>query len=377
MRLTATLALLATGVMAQVLPLPTEAEVPDLRARAGKGDALALYQLAVCNEEAIGMPVDAKAAFDLALQAAEKGHVPAMRMVSRLHATQGDKSASLRWARQAAATGDPIGIVALATCHAHGIGVPESQTEAIRLLREAADSGNAHAMGYLALELGRLKDPEWQRWAKAAAERGDRLGNAMLATGYFYGSIVPKDLAAAEKHARLAAEHNDDDGHLILALLATEATKPDYAKAIPHLRRAGELGNARARAILGTMYFEGTKGLERDYAEASRLCGLAARAGDGLGMFCYGAIIHDGRGRQADPVLGSGIVQAAAKLGDGGARAWITHGGAGEFISASFANGTRIAESILRQLEAGQEPRELAEGYVREPAGAAPATGGR
>lgn len=369
--------LAAAGATAQMLPLPTEAEIPDLRARAERGDALALYQLAVCNDEAIGMPVDAKAALGLALKAAEKGHVPAMRLVSRLQAMEGDKSASLRWARQAAATGDPIGVVALASCHAYGIGVPESQTEAIRLLREAADSGNAYAMGYLALELSRLRDPECERWAKAAAERGDRTGNAILASLCFYGTVMPKDLEAAERHARRAAERNDDDGHLILALLATEATKPDYAKAIPHLRRAGELGNARARAILGTMYFEGTKGVDRDYAEAARLCRLAAQHGDGLGMFCYGAIIHEGRGRSADKTLGSGIIQAASKLGDGGAHAWVVHGGAAEFTSATFSNGTKIAESILRQLEAGQEPRELAEGYVRDAAGTVPSTGGR
>lgn len=366
MRLGILLTCLATVALAQMRPLPTEADIPKLRLAAEKGDAVALYQLAVCNDEAIGMEFNAKAALDLALKSAEKGDVAAMVMSSRVLAGQGDKSASLRWARQAASTGNPLGAVALARCHSRGIGVPESQAEAIRLLREAAGSGNAYAMSFLAMLLVADNNPEWQNFAKSAADLGERNGHAMLAEAYFYGRGLPKDLALAERYARQAADRNCGDGHLILALLATEATQPDYAKAIPHLLRASELENPRARAILGTMYFEGTKGLARNYAEAARLCRLAAEEGDGLGMFCYGVIIHDGRDRAADKTLGSGIVQAASKLGDGGAHAWVVHGGGGEFTSATFNNGTKIAESILRQLENGEKPKELAEGYVRE-----------
>lgn len=374
MRITPMLALLVTAfAMAQMRPLPTEADVPRLRAEAEKGDAVALYQLAVCNDEAIGMELNTKAAFDLALRAAEKGDVPAMVFVSGTYefgaeGIPADTSASRKWAERAAKTDDPLGLVALAFCHRSGAGFEKSESEFLRLLRQAADAGNAHAAGLLAQELLASRDPEGLRWAEKAAEQGDRRGEAMLARAYFYGLLVTKDLEVAERHARRGAERNNGECHLTLALLATEATKPDYTKAIPHLRRAAVLGNARAGAILGTMYFQGTKGLERDYAKARQFCRVAAAKGDGLGMFCYGVIIHDGRGRTADEVLGSGIIQAAAKLGDGGAKAWVAHGGAREFTSATFGKGTQIADSILQQFREGGMPRELAEGYVRETA---------
>lgn len=77
---------------------------------------------------------------------------------------------------------------------------------------------------------------------------------------------------------------------------AVEAHKRgDYATALREVRPVAETGDARAQALLGSMYAEG-QGVPQDYAEAAKWYRRAAEQGDARAQFQLGAMYHLGQG---------------------------------------------------------------------------------
>ena len=118
-------------------------------------------------------------------------------------------------------------------------------------------------------------------WLRRAAKAGHGPAADRLACGYRYGDFVRKDLSAARRWARVAAEAGDAGGMARLArLLTDEAPRGDRRRreAVAWLRRAAELGNFDDRTNLGVRLHEGD-GVRRDDREAVRWYRLAAAHG--------------------------------------------------------------------------------------------------
>lgn len=146
---------------------------------------------------------------------AEDGDVEAMwRLSLELFDTQDSAHAAemVKWARMAASHGNHVGQTLLGTAYYFGFGVEESDKEAEKWFRWAADQGNVRAMA-------RLADLYWNggvgvppdyaeaaKWAALAAEDGEPLAMMILGRAYKYGQGVEKNTEEARKWLNRAAE---------------------------------------------------------------------------------------------------------------------------------------------------------------------------
>jgi TPR repeat protein len=142
----------------------------------------------------------------------------------------------------------------LALRYQKGEGVAQSQAEAVRLYRKAAERGFAPAQNALGLIYEEeLKDyGEALKWYRKAAEQGDAFGQANLGMMYSNGRGVPKDEAEA---ARLIA-------------------------------KAAEQGHPKAQYNLGYRFWKG-QGVPQDDTEAYKWFTLAAARGFNPGFPDY------------------------------------------------------------------------------------------
>jgi len=124
-----------------------------------------------------------------------------------------------------------------------------------RLLREAADKGNAKdqvyvAVWYLTGQEGYPKDPaEGAKWLQKAADQGDAEGENMLGQLYARGHGVPKDLHQAVQWFQKAADQNEPHACANLGFAYEKGLggmPQDTQKAIDWYRKAGDEPNARA-----------------------------------------------------------------------------------------------------------------------------------
>ncbi len=159
-------------------------------AQAGMADAQALYGQVLLD--GAGVSQDAHAAFAWFNRAAAQGHLMALNMVGRCYdlgwGVRIDKARAAECFRIAAERGLDWGMYNYATLLALGEGVPEDRPVALAWFRKAAGMGNVKAANYV----GSFHEDGW---------------------------VVSRDLAAAERHYRIAAEGGDFRGQFNLARL--------------------------------------------------------------------------------------------------------------------------------------------------------------
>ena len=161
----------------------------------------------------------------------------------------------LRTLEQLANGGDLQGIVELSQCYHQGLGVQQSDEKRLALLRKLAnEAGFAWAQQTLAAVLwGGEEDADDDADFKAAfelcqqaANQGDPVGMASLASCFELGTGVPKDSALA----------------------------------LHWLQQAASGGQGSAQGALGQHYLHGTLGLPQDEAQAQQWLQKAAANGD-------------------------------------------------------------------------------------------------
>jgi TPR repeat protein len=119
---------------------------------------------------------------------------------------------------------------------------------------------------------------------RRSAELGNPGAQASLARYYFAGYLgLEIDMKMAKKYALLAAEQENPDGQVMLALLLLTGNEmdKDVKKGVEYLQMAAEENNAEAFAHLGYMYQSGNSVLEQDYVEAFRCLRLANERSQG------------------------------------------------------------------------------------------------
>ena len=163
------------------------------------------------------------------------------------------------WER--ALAGDPDGIVAIGYRYRRGLGgLPQSDAEAVRLYRIAADMGHPYGQANLGFMydkgLGGLPedDVEAVRLYRLAADQGDAGGQANLAAMYLggYGGLE-KDEVEALRLYRLAAAQRDVGAYIGLGHMYERGLgglEPSREEAIRYYRLAAEQGDAWAKDAL-------------------------------------------------------------------------------------------------------------------------------
>jgi len=256
--------------------------------------------------------------------------------------------------------GNVTATVYLAIIHGKGYGVPKDEAEAVRLLRQAAASGESLAMIILGQSyadglLGLAKDPaEALKLLRQAAARDDELAPIVLAGALASGrGGIAKDQAEALKILRKAADSgnvraiqmvgdvykrgdiglakNEDEAfrwYLKAAQLgAWEAVDKvnrryagtiaaeDEVKAFRWELKIAELGFADAIMRVARRYDDG-RGVGKDEAEALRWYRKAADLGDHGAMFYIGMMYRYGNGVAKDAAEAKRWYAKAAALGD-------------------------------------------------------------
>ena len=89
----------------------------------------------------------------------------------------------------------------------------------------------------------------------------------------------------------------------------------DYSKAAECFRQSGEKGKPNAYTKLGSLYFSGDYGLDRDSIRAIELWQEAAKLKDVEGMFMLGLCYKDGIGVPKDLNKAYSYFYKCAKLG--------------------------------------------------------------
>jgi TPR repeat protein len=218
-----------------------------------------------------------------------------------------DESESIRLLKLAADQGDARAQFNLGYLYEEGRGgLPNDDREAARLYKLAADQGNAggqNNLGFL-YEQGRgglpKNDREAARLYKLAADRGNAYGQANL--GYFYEQGrggLPKDDSEAARLYKLAGDQGTRRGQNRLGLFYEQGRgglPKNDREAARLYKLTADRGGPAAQANLGRFYEQGRGDLPKNEREAARLYKLAADQGNADAQFHLGIFYRDGRG---------------------------------------------------------------------------------
>lgn len=185
--------------------------------------------------------------------------------------------------RTAALAGDTAALYKLARIYRDGVGVQHDYEHYAKLLRGAADRGNAEA-------------------------------EAELASNYFYGQAgIKKDTAQAMTWYQRAAAHDHAYSQLRIANVynAPMATPAELAQAADWYRKAAEQGNQEAAYKLG-LFYENGRGVAQDYAEAAVWYRKGADSGHPGASYGLGTLYLRGLGIERDPAQAAAWFSKAA-----------------------------------------------------------------
>ena len=151
----------------------------------------------------------------------------------------------------------------------------------------------------------------------AAADSKDPMGLHLLASLYYQGHGVEKDLGRAVELFTEAAEkgYKGSQANLGLMYQKGDGVKRDIEKAIYYYTAAGKQGDLQSALNLGQIYRKGD-GVEPDQAKATAYYKFAAERGYIPAVNEYGLLFAQGHGVELDYVEAFGWVSFAAKAGD-------------------------------------------------------------
>ncbi|HZU95489.1 MAG TPA: serine/threonine-protein kinase [Planctomycetota bacterium] len=211
------------------------------------------------------------------------------------------------------------GTVVAARVHVERRARPES--EAVRAKRHAAEAGNTLAMAELASMLqkgeGVEKDEsEALRWLRLSADAGNDWGIFQLGEAFEHGWGTEKDLAKAAELYRRSALLGNVGGMVALGSLHRDGrgVPRDEAAAVEWFRRGGERGSSWGMVNQGEM-LEAGRGVAKDEVEAVRCYRRAAELDNNWARYRLGVMLEQGRGVTRDVAEATRLYRVAAARG--------------------------------------------------------------
>jgi len=295
-----------------------------------------------------GVPADNEEARRYLLKPAQAGWASSQYNLAASYISQQNFADAAPWLRRSAEGGYPGGQFFWADCLWEAKGVARDPGAALKWARKATESAmrlapdlvrSTHNLSARVL----IDDPslgsrgEAFREANAAAVGGDPDGENLVGICYHRGIGVDRDLAAAIKWYRLAAEQKNVTAATTLGVLLElgNGVPRDLHEAARWFRVGAEGGDTIARYRLGLFYRDGT-GVETNLDEALRLLRLASQSNPSdldiksalteterqMKMapaeaafkrgIALGQLAHDGHGSMAEAI---NLVTQAADLG--------------------------------------------------------------
>jgi TPR repeat protein len=204
------------------------------------------------------------------------------------------------------------------TKHKFGLGVPKSESEAIRMFKEAADAGSTTGMfHYCFAVLNTDKRAEALGYLKRAADLGNRDALYNYALSLEQGWSGAADLPGAAKYFKLSADAGNSESMCAYAVACTEGWTgaPDIGQAVGYYKRAADCGNAFGMFNFANALASGLVG-PVNQVEAMKWYKQAADLGDVDAMFNYGACLAHGWAGTSDFPTAAKYFKMAADRGN-------------------------------------------------------------
>jgi len=303
-----------------------------------------------------------------------------------------------------AATGDPAAQVALGGAYEEGDGVTQSDSQAAKWYRAAADQGDGIGQNRLGTMYSRGRGVQQDKkeafkWYSMAAKQKNPSAAFNVGMSYYNGDGVDIDDILAYAWFSLAKSLGDISASEAIDHLTKGPTVPCRAfekmgdifqkgedlpqstpAAIEWYRKAAGAGiqceSSSAEVKLASLLLS-DKSKTPNYADVLRLCERAARLHSGAGAYCVGLIYSQGLGVAQDftkaakwmgDAADTGHAKAALQLGQ---MYWKGEGvkkdkiSAYEFISLAQAAGLPDAKGQKELLEKELTPEELRKGNAK------------
>lgn len=293
------------NIYASVEFLDCEASVSWLERAAGGGYALAHLSLAELSLESSNCPRDDTRAVYWLLKASQNDDTFS-KAVSHLHHGEAEDGRPYRQIAygmllKQARKGDSdaqldVGLTLASGCPE--CRVVQSDTQALKWFRAAAEQGNVLAMYNLMLFLyeGRGCAADQRQamvWLENAANRGHVSSMRLLAFSYLQGDGVPRDRQVALHWFRLGAEAGDPQSQFETAILLLESGAEAFDTAWGFLIKAANSGNKPAQSAVAQRLHEGD-GCKRDEAQALYWHLMLAHQGNLESKFYAGMLLLNG-----------------------------------------------------------------------------------
>ena len=257
----------------------------------------------------LGVPMDRKRAFQLALEGAELGNIHSKGVLGLCYVkgfgvdeNQEYIKIGFELAKESADAHSCFGQFALGLCYEEGLGVQEEIVTAIHWYHLAAIQGYAIAQKYLAyLFYVENNYEEAYKWFLLAAEQGCSTAQSYLGNMYENGLYVAQDATEAFKWFLLAAEQGDAEDQVTLGhiLHIGKGVAKNNQEAVRWYRLAAEQGHEYAQHILGIMFELGVD-IPHDYAQAMHFYRLAAAQSNTDALNNMGRMFENGLGVPQD-----------------------------------------------------------------------------
>jgi TPR repeat protein len=295
---------------------------------AQNGHSEAQNDLAKRYHYGIDFPENQSKAFEWFSKAAESECAESQFFLGEIYTADDvvayDIETALAWYERSARNGNQWAQLALFDIYRNGadLSLPDLE-KSLYWGRKAGEQGNLAAQ----VSLGKMffegdtvaRDPlEAAFWLHLSADFDDD-AKSLLATLYFNGHGVEKDIARAAELFRSLARKGDSEAMVQLALVLFEMERPPHDEIHGWLVRASEAGNFHARDMLeeieSSKEFDSVPEQEGLEAEASKIeeeyrNAAAARtaeqwqalaeAGDADTQFSYARMLEDGKFLQCD-----------------------------------------------------------------------------
>jgi TPR repeat protein len=221
--------------------------LPEVRAKADQGDALAQYLLAFCLQHGVGVIQDTTSAMQLHEKAANAGITAAMVAMGQLTEKTKQWDKAREWYEKAAVLGDFQAQICIGDFYQYGNGVSKDMTQAMQWVQKAANSGDAYSqwiIGYWltngtgGIPVDRDKAAEWFR---KSADNGYAPAKQMLPKPAPAELGIPaKELMIAEwvKGTTVALEQGRGKIVIVVEFWATWC--PPCRDSILHLTKLAE-----------------------------------------------------------------------------------------------------------------------------------------
>jgi hypothetical protein len=149
------------------------------------------------------------------------------------------------------------------------------------------------------------------------AESGDAGAQAMLASFYFSGSGLERNVEKAFQWSEKSAGQNNPEGLVLYGILLMEGigTQKNERMGFEQIKKAADLKYVTAQVTLGNCLFNGT-GTTKDYVEAAKWFEKAAQAGNPQGQAMIGLCYAYGLGVEKNEGKAMVWYRKAAENGD-------------------------------------------------------------